>query len=92
MSPFELIMLTCFGLSWPISVYKSWKTGSTTGKSILFMTAILIGYVAGILHKILFSFDFVIYIYIFNFLMVGVDVGLYWRHYFREKREKETQL
>jgi hypothetical protein len=88
MSPFELIMLTYFGLSWPISVYKSWKTKSTAGKSILFMTAILIGYIAGILHKILYSFDFVIFIYIFNLLMVGLDVTLYWIHFNREHRAK----
>ncbi len=52
MSPFEIGMLVCFGISWPISVFKSWKTKSTAGKSILFMTAILIGYISGILHKI----------------------------------------
>lgn len=90
MSPFELMMLVCFGLSWPISVYKSWKTKSTAGKSILFMTAILIGYIAGILHKIFFSFDFVIFIYIFNIVMVSFDVTLYWIHYSREQKAKKA--
>lgn len=86
MSPFEIIMLACFGISWPISVLKSLKTKSTTGKSILFMTAILIGYIAGILHKVFFSPDFVILIYIFNLIMVSVDVTLYWIHYGREQK------
>ncbi|MGI6326913.1 MAG: hypothetical protein ACOX1U_08190 [Saccharofermentanales bacterium] len=85
MSPFEIGMLVCFGISWPISVFKSWKTKSTAGKSILFMTAILIGYISGILHKIFFSPDFVILIYIFNLIMVSLDVALYWVHYRRER-------
>lgn len=86
MSPFEIAMLVCFGISWPISVLKSWKTKSTTGKSILFMTAILIGYIAGILHKIFFSPDFVIIIYVFNLVMVSLDVTLYWIHFSREQK------
>lgn len=95
MSPFEIAMLACFGLSWPISVIKSLKTKSTTGKSILFMTAVLIGYIAGILHKIVYSPDFVIIIYIFNLVMVSVDVTLYWIYFSREKKVKnknETEL
>jgi len=88
MSPFEIAMLACFGLSWPISVIKSLKTKSTAGKSILFMTAILVGYIAGLLHKIFYSPDFVILIYIFNLIMVSVDVTLYWIHYSREQKAK----
>ena len=46
---FEFIMLTCFGLSWPISVWKSIKSKSTQGKSVVFIIAIIIGgIVAGI--------------------------------------------
>jgi len=40
----EMIMLICFGLSWPISVYKSLTSHSTQGKSLVFMIAIIIGY------------------------------------------------
>ena len=86
MSVFELLMLTCFGISWPISVLKSWRTKSTAGKSLLFMIIILIGYVFGMLHKILYSFDFVIYAYIANFLMVGVDICLYFRNCSLERK------
>ena len=45
---FESIMLVCFGISWPISVYKSATSKSTKGKSVLFTFAIIIGYMAGI--------------------------------------------
>ncbi len=92
MSPFELGMLVCFGISWPISVLKTLRMKSTKGKSILFMTVILLGYVAGIIHKIWYSLDLVIFVYIFNFLMVAADVSLYW-YYFRLERiaQKKTQ-
>lgn len=86
MSIFELMMLICFGVSWPISVLKSLRTKSTAGKSLLFMIIILIGYIFGILHKILYSFDFVIYAYIFNFIMVSVDVALYFYNRSLEKK------
>ena len=26
MSPFEIIMLACFGAAWPASIYKSYKS------------------------------------------------------------------
>ncbi len=89
MSIFELMMLICFGVSWPISVLKSIRTKSTAGKSLLFMIIILIGYVFGILHKILYSFDFVIYAYIFNFIMVSIDIILY---FYNRSLEKKASL
>ncbi|MGM0508709.1 MAG: hypothetical protein ACQERZ_06025, partial [Fusobacteriota bacterium] len=84
-SIFELTMLVCFGLAWPVSVYKSMKTKSTEGKSLGFMYIILIGYIAGITHKIIYSFDIVIYVYIINFLMVVLDIFLYYRNQKYEK-------
>jgi hypothetical protein len=76
-SVFELIMLVCFGVSWPFSVYKSWKSKSVQGKSLIFLLAIWIGYVSGILHKVFFAPDFVILVYIFNLTMVTLDLVLY---------------
>jgi len=80
MSPFEILMLILFGLSWPFSIYKSWKSKSTAGKSIIFLFVVLLGYCAGIIHKVLYSMDFVIYLYIINCIMVGVDIMLYYRN------------
>jgi len=80
MSPFEILMLILFGLSWPFSIYKSWKSKSTAGKSIIFLFVVLLGYCAGIIHKMLYSMDFVIYLYIINCIMVGVDIMLYYRN------------
>ena len=80
MSIFEIIMLVCFGAAWPVSIYKSWTSKNTAGKSVLFLYAILIGYIAGVLHKIIFAYDGVIYLYILNGLMVSTDIVLYYRN------------
>jgi len=79
-SIFEIIMLICFGSAWPFSIYKSYKSGSNRGKSVLFLIIVFIGYVMGMLHKIYYSNDLVIYLYVFNSLMVATDMILYYRN------------
>ena len=75
---FELIMLICFGLSWPISVYKSITSRSTQGKSLVFMIAIIIGYICGILGKITGGqINYVLALYILNLFFVVLDMSLY---------------
>ena len=79
MQIFEFIMLACFGLSWPISVYKSIKSKSTQGKSIVFIIAIIIGYISGIIGKIVNSqLTYVLIIYCFNLVVVSVDLVLFY--------------
>lgn len=80
MSIFELIMMLCFGAAWPVSIYKSYVTKANGGKSVLFLYIILIGYLAGITHKILYSYNFIIYLYILNGIMVLTDILLYYRN------------
>ncbi|NOZ69843.1 MAG: hypothetical protein GXP46_11520 [Deferribacteres bacterium] len=80
MSIFEIIMLICFGAAWPFSIYKSYKSRTNAGKSLLFLYVIFTGYVAGTLHKIIYSFDPVIILYITNGLMVFTDLLLYYRN------------
>ena len=50
---FEIIMLICFGASWPINARKAYKARTTRGTSLLFLLLILTGYIAGILSKFL---------------------------------------
>jgi len=80
MSIFEIIMLVCFGAAWPFSIYKSYKAKSTQGKSALFLIIILIGYAAGILNKIYYNFDNVVYLYALNMIMVALDLLIYMRN------------
>ena len=84
----EIVMLLCFGASWPMNVVKSWKTRTTKGKSLAFLCLILLGYVAGIAAKLInpvymASFSqkwYVLFFYVLNFLMVGTDLCLYFRN------------
>jgi len=84
MSIFEVIMLVCFGVSWPVSIAKTVRTREARGKSPLFMIIICIGYLSGLAHKWLFSRDWVMLLYGFNLIMVAVDLILYY-HYCRHK-------
>lgn len=84
---FEFIMLACFGLSWPLSVYKSIKSRSTKGKSLVFIIAIIIGYISGIIGKIVGGqLTFVLVIYCFNLAVVSIDLALYFINRRREKK------
>ena len=80
MSIFELIMLFCFAAAWPASIKKSYLSKSNKGKSKSFLWVVWFGYIAGILHKIYFNFDWIILCYIFNCLMVSIDIVLYYRN------------
>ena len=80
MSILEIIMLICFGAAWPFSIYKSYKSRKNTGKSIVFLFIVLSGYIAGVLHKIFYSYDSVIILYGLNCIMVSIDIMLYFRN------------
>lgn len=80
MSLFEIIMLVCFGAAWPFSIYKSYTSRSVSGKSPYFLMIVMAGYVSGILHKLFYSYDQVIFMYGLNFLLVSTDLALYFRN------------
>jgi hypothetical protein len=77
MSVFEIAMLICFGVSWPVSIAKSIRTRIVTGKSPIFMVIVCFGYTFGIIHKLLYSRDWVIVLYALNMVMVTIDLILY---------------
>ena len=87
MGIFEFLMLCCFGASWPFAIAKSWKSRSTKGKSLMFMVLIEVGYVFGIVHKVLNNFNWVTWVYVVLMLLVSFDVFLYWRNWRYEQRE-----
>ena len=80
MSIFEIIMLVCFGAAWPSSIYKSYTSRTARGKSVVFLVIVLLGYGAGVLHKLYFSLDWVILLYLLNGLMIAADIVLYVRN------------
>lgn len=80
MSIFEAAMIACFGIAWPFSIARSWKSRATGGKSPVFLIVLLAGYVFGIVHKILYSRDIVLILYCANLIMVSIDLGLWFRN------------
>ena len=52
----ETIMILAFGLSWPLSIYKSVKSRTAKGKSLQFEFFIWLGYIAGIAIKFIQCF------------------------------------
>ena len=80
-SIFEVGMLLCFGMAWPISIVKSWKSRTNQGKSLFFLLIILLGYVSGTLFKITGNMDRIIILYLINGTMVITDIALYVRNH-----------
>ena len=80
MDIFEIGMLVCFGFAWPTSIYKSIKSKSNEGKSIVFLYVVILGYLFGISHKIARDLDFVIILYGINALMVFTDLMFYYKN------------
>ena len=79
-SLFEFGMLLCFGICWPVSIYKTLKTKRTEGKSLLFMCIVWLGYLSGIIHKLVYKPDFVIILYISTIIFVSIDILLSLRY------------
>lgn len=83
---FESLMLICFGISWPISVWKSYTSRSTKGKSVIFTSAIILGYIAGICGKLAGgNINYVLALYILNLCFVCIDFVLYFVNKNRER-------
>lgn len=76
----ELAMLLCFWTAWPIAIHKSWTTRRTTGKSLPFLVVILVGYTMGIVNKLVYHPDFVVWFYGLNWTMVLIDIGIWIRN------------
>ena len=91
---FEIIMILSFGASWPLNVYKSYKARTTKGKSLGFLCLIFFGYIAGIASKLMneaymaaFAQKwYVLFFYVLNLVMVGIDLVLYFRNKALDKK------
>ena len=90
----EIIMIVSFGASWPLNLMKSYRARTTKGKSLAFLCLIFFGYIAGIASKFVnaeymanFSQKwYVLFFYVLNFVMVGLDLIMYVRNYHLDKK------
>ncbi len=90
---FEIFMVCLFGASWPMNVIKSYRVRTAKGKSILFLVFIFAGYIFGIASKLLAPSCkwYVLMFYIINFIMVGIDMALYFRNRMLDKKKLNDQ-
>lgn len=78
---FECFMVICFGISWPMSIIKSYTSRTAKGKSFIFILFIVFGYCCGLMSKIISgNITYVFYFYVLNLIMVLIDLGLYIRN------------
>lgn len=92
----EALMVLSFGISWPLSIMKSYRSRTTKGKSLAFTCLILFGYACGIIWKIIeFQetgvFKYPSYFYILNFIMVAIDIALYFRNAKLDKQAEAAE-
>lgn len=85
-------MLVCFGAAWPFSIWKSYRSQATGGKSLLFLLIVIVGYQAGILNKLVYRYDNVIWLYVLNLIMVAADMALFVRNRRRERTRAQLYL
>lgn len=81
----EAAMVISFGISWPLSIMKSYRARTAKGKSLLFLSFIFFGYICGIIWKMLAFYETGVikwptYFYFLNLVMVGTDIVLYFRN------------
>ncbi|MBO5319287.1 MAG: hypothetical protein IKK91_08045 [Ruminococcus sp.] len=75
---FEMFMLICFGLSWPMSVIKNIRAKTARSMSLPFTLLIITGYISGITAKIISGrINFVLTIYLINLAIVSINVIVY---------------
>ena len=74
----EALTIFCFGLSWPINVYKNIRARTAKSMSLGFILLIIVGYIAGITAKILMGrINYVLAVYVLNLAIVTVNLVVY---------------
>lgn len=76
----EAAMLICFGVSWPVSANKLFRSRTIKGVSDVFLWMVFTGYVLGTIGKVVYNPSYVLIVYIFNTCMVGTNLVIYYRN------------
>ena len=87
------IMLICFGASWPSAIAKTIRVKNPAGKSFIFLTLVILGYISGIIGHLSRRgcagfHDWVFWLYVLDLLMVSTDYVLCF--YYSSRRRKEA--
>ena len=95
----EMMMVVCFGISWPLNIVKAWKSRTAKGTSLFFYMFIWIGYVFAMTGKIVTIYNnapnpwyetvhwYVMFFYVLNVIMVTAGIGIYFRNKFLDSHK-----
>ncbi len=99
----EMLMVVCFGISWPLNIAKAWKAGTARGTSVLFYFFIWIGYIFAIIGKFaLIAYHapqpwyvtvrwYVMFFYVLNTVMVSGGILIYYRNKALDRKADREQ-
>lgn len=88
----ETLMLVCFGLSWPINLWKAYKARTARGTSLWFILLIITGYIAGISAKLITGqVNYVLAAYLLNLAIVSMNLVVYFRNLSLDKRNSNNK-
>ena len=88
---FEIVMIGCFGASWPFNIIRAYKARTTKGTSLFFLFLIFFGYVGGITSKIFLMIEkgaafwtfvsaLAFSFYVINLTMLTIALIIYFRN------------
>ena len=88
---FEIVMIGCFGASWPFNIIRAYKARTTKGTSLFFLFLIFSGYVAGIVSKVCLMIEkgaafwtfvsaLAFSFYVINLTMLTIALIIYFRN------------
>ena len=84
---YEVIMLLCFFAAWPMSVVKSYRARTTTGKKSRISDYDYCRLCCWNCEQVYERRRLCDYFYVINLLIVGVDLVLYFRNLRLDKKE-----
>lgn len=88
----EVLMVVCFGISWPLNIRKLIKAKTAKGTSVMFYFFIWIGYLFGLGSKAIKAVHgvatpaYVWFFYSLNTVMVSIGILLYFYYRRQDKR------
>ena len=88
---FEVGLLLCFAAAWPFNILKSWRSRTAVGVSTTFMIVVEIGYVLGMLNKVVNDdINYVFAFYIMDFVLVLINLAITYRNRIIDKQRGRT--
>lgn len=88
----EILMLLCFGCSWPLNLMKAYRAGTAKGQSLPFLVLIFTGYLCGIASKLWgghFKW-YVLFVYVLNAAILSLNILVYFRNRALDRKAKDA--